>query len=77
MGLQLGLHLTETDVLAELQLHQILLPINDPECSVLEQLPDVTSSEPPLTALRKEILRGELIIFEISCNMELQDSTKG
>ena len=66
MGLQLGLHLTEANILAKLQLHQILLPIDDPQRSVLEQLPDVPSAEPSLAALREEILRGELIIFEIS-----------
>ena len=73
MCLQLGLHLSEADVLAELQLHQILLPINDPKCSVLEQLPDVTSPEPSLAALSEEILSSELIIFEISCNTELHN----
>ena len=66
MGLQLGLYLTEANILAKLQLHQILLPIDDPQRSVLEQLPDVSSAEPSLAALREEILRGELIIFEIS-----------
>ena len=72
MSLQLGLHLTQTDVLAKLQLHQVLLTINDPQRSVLEQLPDVTSPKPSLAAFREEILRSELIIFEISCNTELR-----
>ena len=66
MSLQLGLHLTQTDVLAKLQFHQVLLTINDPQRSVLEQLPDVTSPKPSLAAFREEILRSELIIFEIS-----------
>ena len=50
MSLQLGLHLPETDVLPQLQLDKILLPVNNLEGAVLLDLTDVPAPEPPVTA---------------------------
>ena len=66
MGLELGLDLAEGDVLAQLQLDQVLLPVHDPDSPVLEHLGDVSGAEPPLAALVIEVLLRLLVILVVT-----------
>ena len=66
MGFQLRLHLTQADILAKLQLDQVLLPVHDADSPVLKHLANVPGAEPSLSALVVEILCRLLLVFEIA-----------
>ena len=61
-GLQDRLHLAKADVLSELELDQILLPVNDPDAAVVLHLADIPGPEPPPARGVSEILLGSLLL---------------
>ena len=83
MGFQLCLHLAQADILPELQLDQVLLPVHDADRPVLKHLGDVPRTEPPFPTLVVEILCRLLLILEISpsntcsTNEDLTPANKG
>ena len=66
MRFQLRLHFAQADILAKLQLDQVLLPVHDADRPVLKHLANVPGTEPPLSALVIEILGSLLLVFEIA-----------
>jgi hypothetical protein len=58
--------LTKGDIFAELELDEVLLPVDEPEVAVPVVLPDIARLEPVLPALVVEILRGLLVILEVA-----------
>ena len=68
MSLELGLHLAKTDILSCLELHQVLLPVNDLDVSILHQLSNVAGLEILFARLSEEIFSCLFFILKFkSC----------
>merc|ERR1719228_2955972 len=53
---QQGLHLAQADILPTLELHQVLLPVNYPDCAIRHHLSNVPRFEPALVNIVEKLL---------------------
>ena len=58
-------HLSQTDVLPELQLHQVLLPVDDLNATVRKHLTDIPGTKPTFAPLVKKVFCCLLIVLEV------------